>query len=107
MTFTVTKKSYRFDMTVEDFLPIIEVETISNSRKIDEHPEIESSDQSLVEILEEKTLAVNIEYDGHFGSSVFFDLDIDDDTPDNLIQIKHVIEDYATWAKDAMEKIKD
>ena len=65
----VTRRSYRVEITVEEMVAILD----RDARCF----------QSLFECLQSLDGVINVEYDGHFGPNVFYDVNDEDDGPNH------------------------
>ena len=76
MEIRVWKKSYAIDITTDDALLLSESDTIKWLQL--EGPTLSEQDANAVG-------AHNLNFDGHFGASVFFDVDLEqEDEPDRV-----------------------
>lgn len=82
MTLTVTKTSYRMDLTDSQMLKLMEGEHFSKP---------EPAGGTLCDKLSRLRGVSAIEYDGHFGAAVYFSIDADDDTPALRAQISALV----------------
>ena len=77
-----TVTSYQFEITVPEMLRLLERDkknVITND---------------LLDLLTKKTNATGIDYDGHFGANVYYDLNVQDDTPKEHAKIAKIILKY-------------
>lgn len=51
----------------------------------------------LSECLNKETMASRTDYNGHFGPHIVFDLDVEDDTPEQKALILEIIEEHLDW----------
>lgn len=87
-----TRRSYAVDLTVKQF---IKIENRDDSGLLKGH--------TLLAILS-KTPIHSIEYNGHFGASIFYSVDTEDDTEELRKLVEKIIVDYAN-GKSAREFI--
>ena len=78
------KISFRIRVLLENFFTIEDKdgEAIVNDEK------------TLGDLLEELPGISNVDYNGHFGSNIYLDLDVDDNTEENWNKIQKVIKNY-------------
>ena len=58
------------------------------------YEDIGEYDFNLSSLLDKHTAAIDTDYNGHFGNSVFLKLEADDDTPEEWEKINKIIENY-------------
>lgn len=51
-------------------------------------------EKTLCDLLEGLPYLERVEYNGHFGSNIFFDIDANEDTEENWKEIEKIITDY-------------
>lgn len=76
--------SYRIRILLENFFAITDKD---NEAIVDD-------EKTLGDLLEDLPYLEKVDYHGHFGSNIFFDIDVDADTEENWKEIKKVITDY-------------
>ena len=76
--------SYRIRVLLENFYTITDKDNEA----------IVNGEKTLGDLLDDLPYLEKVDYNGHFGSNIFFDIDIDADTEKNWKEIKKVITDY-------------
>lgn len=75
----VTSTSYSVDIEEHAFVKMIKYEDVFNDS---------------LDVILQQTPASDIEYNGNYGSAVFFTLSADDDTPETKAEIRQIIVEY-------------
>ncbi len=78
-----TQTSYQIDIDIESF-NIITTWEVGCTDGV----------SALSKVLEEKTNAVDVDYNGHFGIAIFLTLEIQDDTPAEWENIQYIITEW-------------
>ncbi len=96
----VTTKSYKVPLTVEGFLPLSDFDFHSIPYDMD----IPTFDDEL-----RKLNCIDVDYNGHFGAAIYFNLEVEDDTPECWKNIERVFDHYIKLAHEweATEKEKE
>ncbi len=82
MQLTITKRSYRLDISDEQFL------------KLSRHEDSNWREKTLSAKLDEVRGVSRTEYNGHFGASIFFDIDTDEDSAELRKEIRKIVRDH-------------
>lgn len=83
----VTVRKYCVEVSIEFFQALI--------AKDDAHIHEEGADMiTLCDRLNKVDGLVEVDYDGHFGPNLFFDVEAADDTPELWTKIEDIINDY-------------
>jgi hypothetical protein len=90
-TFVKTATSYRIDITVPEMVAIMDAESYTKHTT----PITPTLDERLADL----DGVTSIEYNGHFGPAIFFDLDADYDTADGRSRILSTIRQFIAQAK--------
>lgn len=93
-------KSYKVPLDIGDFLPLSDFDFHSIPYDMD----IPTFDEEL-----RKLNCVDVDYNGHFGSAIYFMLEVEDDTPECWKDIEAVFDKYIKLAHEweAAEKVLD
>ena len=83
----VTAKDYSIEMPMDDFCALSSYEN-----------EL-TWDETVADMLDKQTNAVDIDYNGHFGSYIYLTLETDYDTPEAWADIERIITDQIERAK--------
>ena len=83
-----TRTQYKIDIDPESF-------NIINAWEW----ECPSDVNSLAEVLEEKSSACDVDYNGHFGISIFLTLEIENDSPEAGDNIQYIIKEWVENAE--------
>lgn len=86
----VTVRSYLVKLPVKDFIAL---------EKAEDNLSSELGQDMLNERLERDTQAQNVEYNGHFGAQIMFELAVDDDNETEHDKIKNLINDQVLKAR--------
>jgi len=78
------KISFRIKVLLENFFEIEDKDSEA----------IVNDEKTLADLLDELPFVSNVDYNGHFGSAIYLDMDIDADTEENWNKIQKIIKDY-------------
>jgi len=87
----LTVRSYSVELPVEDFIKL---------EKAEDDLDSELGQEMLNDRLEKETAAQKIEYNGHFGAQIMFEIAVDDDTEQEHDKIKKLINDQVMRARE-------
>lgn len=79
----IVSKSYAIEINEDDFDAINKFEF-----------EAARIEECLYHILEARTYARNVDYNGHFGNFIYLSLETDDDTKEQWDMIEHIITEH-------------
>ncbi len=83
-----TQTSYQIDIDIESF-------NIITAWEWDRPAGVDT----LAEVLEAKSSACGVDYNGHFGIAIFLTLEIQDDTPAEWDNIQYIIKEWVENAE--------
>lgn len=93
--FEVTRRSYSVEINQDDFLNLLDSEShVTNDAAF------QSGNSTLSEKLEKISGVSAVDYSGHYGSAIYFDIDADDDTDELKSIISETITNHLLWCKE-------
>lgn len=94
MEFVPVFTRYSIEIERDRFLVLLDSESYATG-----HAAFKDGNQTLCTKLGHETEAETVNYDGHFGAQIIFDLDVDNDTPENRAAIVKAINDHLDWCQ--------
>lgn len=89
----VTRRSFSVEIPMEDFVALETAEDIPSGGPL--------CDDTLCDQLHRLLRAPDVEYNGHFGASIYFTLDIEEDTPSMHVKILDMINKQVELARES------
>lgn len=89
--FVRTSTSYSVPVPDAAFLALLDSESYAT-----DNAAYKEGGQTLYDRLK-PTVAMGVDYNGHFGAQIILELDFDDDTPENREEIVAIINEHLTW----------
>lgn len=91
LSFEATATCFSIEIAEDAFLDLLDSES-----HVTENAAYAQGQQTLGEKLD-RTVARDVEYDGHFGAAVYLKIEAADDTPANREAISQAIREHLTW----------
>ena len=99
-SFDVNRLSISFEISIEDYTAIEERDRIRNDESEERGDEWDYNKIFLSGILDKIEGVSDTDYNGHFGSYIFFNLLTEDDSPEKREEIRTTIVNYINGWKE-------
>lgn len=94
LKFEITRRSYSVEISDDDFDALSDTESYAT-----DYVALRDGNKTLSEKLDGLPGVFDTEYDGHYGSNVFFTIDADDDKPKLHARIERTILSHLKWCR--------
>ena len=94
------RKSYSIELSLDDFTALCDYDWARIWHE--DGDSFPSFDKALYD-----QNCIDVEYNGHFGQYIYFQLDVADDTPERWKAIEEIFEYYIKYAREWLEENKE